>query len=97
MEAFLPKVPLPILPKIDISRVPTMSFLEEFTKAVFEFRYNDQMYMIWQKAVAPDFNLCIAFSLTEKVDVETVIAGRKKRSLTSISTLGHVMGVVGDN
>src|SRR5512136_1602633 len=94
-KSSLPKMTAPIFPEIYHATISPVRLPDPSAQSVFTFRHCDEMYMIWHKAVCPDFNTALLTPLRHEVDVRIVIIVSKKGCQTPIPTLSDMVRYAG--
>ena len=74
-----------------------MRIREGPTQPVFIRGSDDNVDMIGHQAIAADFSVGLLRGFAQQILVKRVVALFKKRLRASVATLGHVMGVAGNN
>jgi len=97
MKPFLPEMPPPIVAKIDQSRVMPMCLGKRLTQPVRALRHQDKMDVIGHQTIRPALSLCGLTAISDVVEVRLIVATIKENLLPSISSLGYVMWIPGQN
>jgi hypothetical protein len=53
--------------------------------------------MIGHEAVAPDLGLGLVGCFAKQIDIECIVSVFKKDTTSPVSTLGNMVGMIGDN
>ena len=97
MKALLPKVALPTLALIHISRILVMSDTQHARKAVVIGRYGNQMHVIRHQAICPNVNSGSLLIPVQQRQVFEIVLVAEKRGLFAITTLRYMVGISGNN
>ncbi len=96
MNSILPRG-LPVLTKVNTSRVATMGFLEKKCEAVFTLGYDYKVNVIWHESVGPGLTLGIHLCDSYKFKICLIVFNFGQSSLPPITSLGDVVWITGND
>ena len=82
---------------LDIAGIAPMRIGKNLAQAVFIGGNCDEVDMIGHETVAPDFCSGVKRRFAWKIKVQRIVPFFKKDSTAPVSTLGNMVGSVGDN
>jgi len=83
-----------LLPKIDMPRITPVCLAYRPAKAVFGFRNDNQVHMVWHQTVRPHFDTAFITPFGHKPDIIPVIIIAEKCILPAIATLGYMRKLI---